>query len=197
MSDVETTSRAAAPSSGATQPAGEEPTQTTPEESAADFLSPTDEPATSGRSRRPVLGPTLWTCGAVLWTYVILGQLVIEARFPEALAWMIVAGVFAGVWWRAHRTGSAWQIWGPGVLALLLFILEIGFISTMLGASSRRSAAALGVGLCVIGIGQFFVGRLLTSPPALDLHRNQRVAFVVVWVIVVGVTGATLVSMVA
>jgi hypothetical protein len=145
--------------------------------------------------RRSVFGPTVWICGALIWSYVVLGQLVIEANFPEALAWLIVAGVFAGVWSRAQRGGSLWRTWAPGMLAALLFLFEVGLTSSFLGTSRRSVAAAVGLALCLFGIAQFFVGRSLTAAPALELHRNQRIALIVTWVIVAGSSGIVLLSM--
>lgn len=143
-----------------------------------------------------VVGPALWICGALLWSYVVLGELVIEAKFPEALAWLLMAGAYAGTWLRSVRPGRLFHRVGPGILGLVWFVFVLLFVTSLLGTHRRSTAAAVAVGVLLLGVAAFYSGRAFTSPPKVELHTAQRTFLIIGWVIIWGTTGLVLVSLV-
>src|SRR5262245_50793704 len=53
------------------------------------------------RVQRPLLGATLWCFGALFWSYLVVGEIVVWTAAPEALGVIAVLGAFGFAWYRA------------------------------------------------------------------------------------------------
>ena len=136
------------------------------------------------RQPRPLLGPSLWVAGASLWAYVVMGELVVEARFPETLAVAVVFGAYAVAWLRSVRgAGSVALAFAPGIAGPLLCGALV-LLTMMLAGSSRRSdVETVTVGLWLIGAATYFVGRRVTALPRPEPSRLRRGGTIAVWLV--------------
>jgi hypothetical protein len=151
------------------------------------------EAATPPSRRRPLLGPSLWIFGVLLWAYVVLGELVVTLDFPELLAVLIVLSALAGAWWlSAGRADSGMRRIAPLLIAIGLWA---GVIALSARAESGRSktVALVTIALTLFALLSFALGRYLTRVPrpATKLRRAGRVAL---WLISALVTLVTLAS---
>lgn len=133
-----------------------------------------------------LLGTSLWLFGALLWTYVVLGEWVVKASFPEPLAILIVIGVFAGSWYVSAKAPShALRTHPilPGIIAFVSWAILLLLVSTLLGTHRTNEVAYLTVFLWVVGALSFWYGRRLlgdAKPSSAMVRKWTRVAWGVV-----------------
>jgi hypothetical protein len=164
-----------------------------PEVDTAAIDSAWPEAAAPPRRGRPLLGPSLWIFGVLLWAYVVLGELVVTLDFPEPLAVLLVLSALASAWWfSVGRRDSGTRRIAPGLIAIGLWA---GVLALAARAESGRSktVALVTIVLTLFALLSFALGRYLTRvrPPATKLRRAGRVAL---WLISALVTLVTLAS---
>ncbi len=145
-------------------------------------------------------GATLWTFGALLWTYVVVGKFVLEARFPESLGALVVLGAYVWAWYRSsghHRGRSELMFFGPGAAGLVLMLVVLALASSVLGSNHRKEIEAVRVGLWTLGLISYFIGRNLAATPRKAPTKLRRAAQVAIWSVVGLATIAALVATVS
>lgn len=151
------------------------------------------------RPGHPVLGPSLWTFGALLWAYLVIGECVLSFGLPEAVGFVLVLLAY-GIAWLASMPDTAapanrWQKLAPGVTGLALFITTLFFAATLFGTSRRSHIAGITLLLWFFSATMLLLGRRWT----LRAHSRRRLRWpvagtVVLWVISGLVTLVALVS---
>lgn len=148
---------------------------------------------------RLLMGASLWTYGALLWAYVVMGEWVLGAKLPEVLGLGVVLMSFGLAWSAsvrdARRAGAdRWKLVTPGVTGLVLFALTIALASLLFASSRRGSVAATTVGLWLFAAAVYAAGRVLTARRKAKLSGWQLARSIALWVL----SGlVTLVSMLA
>lgn len=140
------------------------------------------------RRERPVLGPSLWIGGALLWAYVVMGEWVVTIELPEVLGWLVVLLAYAVSWVFAVRRLAperrrALFVVTPGVLGLVWFVFVVFFISSLLGSSRRSVVAGITVMLWFISAAMFGAGRQLTAKRRTKLEGWPRAGVAMLWVV--------------
>ncbi|HWA77913.1 MAG TPA: hypothetical protein VG937_36515 [Polyangiaceae bacterium] len=166
-------------------------------------LSTNELPAVDFKAHptRPVLGPSLWLFGALLWAYVIAGELVVRSGFPEPLGWLGVLFVLGVTWFFAIERSFVEdppapnerlkRALSPLVAALGLWIATL-IVSTLIGATSRGDLDGLiTVGLWLLSLAPFFGGRRMTGNRRPPIDPSRRPLGILLWI------GAALVTLVA
>jgi hypothetical protein len=147
-----------------------------------------EAPSVAAAERR-LWGPTLWISGALLWGYVVLGELVVNTGFQEGLAVITLFGVLGWSWFRctkplldADRTGRAVLVAAAGVA---LFVSCLFLISIIFGSAQRSHFESVTVLLCGLGAAAYATGRRLTTLPAPTRRADRsRVVSWFVWIVV-------------
>ena len=153
------------------------------------------------RETRPVLGPALWLFGAMLWAYVIVGQLVVEEGFPEMLGLLGLLFVIGVTWFFAIERSFSEdpptpetrlaRIVRPFALAFGLWLLTT-LLSTVIGMSTFGNLdSAITLTLWSFSLIPFFVGRRMTGGRAASIDKSRRPLGILLWI------GAALVTVVA
>ncbi len=136
-----------------------------------------------------LLGPSLWVSGALLWGYVVLGELVVNIGFEEGLAVIALFGVLGWSWFRctkplldADRIGRAALVAASGVA---LFVASLFLITMIFGSSRRSHFETTTVLLCGLGVAAYAAGRRLTALPASTRRADRsRLVSWFVWIVV-------------
>ena len=147
---------------------------------------------------RPVLGPALSTFAALLWSFVVAGQLTtswhLGAPLPQgvALSAVVLATLAAGlvgvrrsglVAPPAQRAGLVGRAIAVFVLAFVLFLITL-FAATMAGATALRDHDLLiAFGLVGLATAAAILGPKWTSPAPLERTHGQRFTLVVLWIL--------------
>jgi hypothetical protein len=166
-------------------------------------LTPNDLPTVDFKARpsRPLLGPSLWLFGALLWAYVIVGELVVRSGFPEPLGWLGVLFVLGVTWFFAIERSFGEdapapherlkRALSPLAAAVGLWLATL-ILSTVIGATTPGNLDGLiTVGLWLFSLGPFFVGRRMTGTQRPAIDPSRRPLGILLWI------GATLVTLVA
>lgn len=156
---------------------------------------PSSELSPEFRARAPslIVGPTLWTFGAFLWAYAVMGELVVQLDFPEVVGWIIVLAAVgrAGFVAVRHMPRDRRRVWRPivpGLLALLGWLFLVVLVSALLGGGGRSETEAVTLLLWGIGVIAYIFGRRLTRAPKPAQRRFGRATTIAVWVVTGGTT---------
>lgn len=142
-----------------------------------------------GRKRGSVLDATLWSFGALLWAYLVAGELVVGVQLPESMAVLGVLIAFGGAWYSAvapaRRGGAGWpRLVAPVFLALGAFFATLLFACSVSGHSTTE-VQAISVALWFVAVLAFAVGRervrRRAAPSAVS--SEQRAARFALWLI--------------
>jgi hypothetical protein len=153
------------------------------------------------RPSRPMLGPSLWLFGALLWAYVVAGELVVRSSFPEPLGWLGLMFVLGTTWFFAIERSfvedppvpneRAKRVFVPLAAAIGLWLATL-ILSTVIGATTPGDLDGLiTVGLWLFSLAPFFVGRRMTGTQHPAIDPSRRPLAILLWI------GATLVTLVA
>jgi hypothetical protein len=132
-----------------------------------------------------LLARALWIAGALLWAYVVIGQLVVQQDLPEPLGLVALIGVIGACWFICLRGGSlapsltrTLEI-GTAVLAVLFFAASIA-LAIVIGSHTEENAVTLM--LWLLSLIAFFVGRHFPrrhQPPSMSQHLAM---FIGLWI---------------
>jgi hypothetical protein len=139
------------------------------------------------QSNHPLLGPSLWTSGALSWAYVVVGEFVVNLGLPEAVGVVVVlASVFA-TWAHAVRLREgAWfsvSKLAPLLLGLLLFLGLMFVAVSVLGSQSRTQTSAVTIVLWFVSVFAFLLGRHWTALPHYGQTKSARIRTIAVWML--------------
>ncbi len=150
-------------------------TSFTDESDVADTKSAEAEvplPTAGKAAQHPIVGPALWTFGAMLWAYVVLGEYTTAGFIDEAIAVSLLTFAAGACWYLAVRRGPMTApfhagILGrkilPGIIALLL-AAGCALFMNFIGESSQRNLdVPMSLAFMVLGMLTFFGGQRLTG----------------------------------
>jgi hypothetical protein len=134
-----------------------------------------------------LLGPSLWTVGALSWAYVVVGEFVVNLRLPEAIGVVLVLASMLATWAHAVRLREgAWfsvRKLGPLFLSLLLFLGFLFVVVSVLGSRSRGQTSAVTVIVWFVSVFAFLLGRRWTALPRYDQTKNARIRTIAAWML--------------
>lgn len=143
------------------------------------------EPPNFGPQGRPLLGGSLWVFGALLWAYLVMGELVVNLEVNEAFAMLIVIAASGIAWYGAVRHAPPAKMArriAPGVIGIVLWVFAVFLAAVLCGTTRRSTVQALTVVFCFPAVAAYFVGRRLTANPKLEVSRRRRAGGIALWV---------------
>jgi hypothetical protein len=139
------------------------------------------------RVQRPLVGVSLWCFGALLWSYLVAGEIVVWTAVPEALGVLAVLGAFAIAWFHGTsqmpRTPQMRSLL-PGIIAFLAWIITLVLSTAVFNTGGRKNAEMAALLLWCFAVGVYALGRHLTALNPLSLSPRARTAGIVLWLIV-------------
>lgn len=162
-------------------------------------VAPLGLPDFRGRKQRFIVDAALSAFGALLWAYVVAGELVVGVRLPEPAAVLSVLVAFGGTWYAAvvpaWRAGASWpRLVAPVVLAVAAFVVTVLFACSVSGHSNDE-VQAISMALWFVAVFAVFVGRERArrrAAPA-PVSSEQRAARFALWLVVGLVTLSALI----
>jgi hypothetical protein len=134
-------------------------------------------PANGEHPHGRLLGAALQAFGALLWAYVVFGELVVGLEFPELLATLLVAAAFGLTWWIAvSRIASPWHFrkLAPGALGFVAWSVVLASTVALLGSDNPRLADAVSAMLWLVAALALFIGGVLNPRAARSPSRLPR-----------------------
>jgi len=131
-----------------------------------------DSDVTTTSHPRPIIGTSVWTFGAMLWAYVVLGEYTTAGFIGEAVAGPILILVAAVSWAIAvrrslvtppRRFGILGRALVPGAIALLLLTFCALFMNFVGESSHQNQDVPMTLAFMVLGMLAFFGGQRLTG----------------------------------
>jgi hypothetical protein len=168
--------------------------------------------AAGRRKPRPMLGPALSVFAALLWAFVIFGQLTTSWLLgtplgPKTAALLVLLTTTVALFTGLQRSRLvapprsvwrlAWRGLGIAVLALLFFVVVYVTAAVAGNATPRNHDLLIAFVLVLLSTVAAIAGPPVTSPVPTERTHRQRVALVVVWVsgvLLTLVAGADLVA---
>ncbi|HET7538512.1 MAG TPA: hypothetical protein VFK05_01525 [Polyangiaceae bacterium] len=152
------------------------------------------------RIPRPLLGVSLSCFGALLWSYLVVGEIVVWTALPEAVGVLAVMGVFGVAWYRGTSQMPAMPRWRwllPGIVGFFAWLFTLILSTSVFSTGERSNAEMAALLLLAFAAGAYALGRHLTalvrvplSPPA----RAGRIAFWVVASLATLMAGVNIIS---
>ena len=138
------------------------------------------------RIQRPLLGISLWCFGALLWSYLVAGEMVVWTAVPEALGVLAVLGAFAVAWY--HGTSQMpraahWRILLPGLIGFFSWLITLLICSAVFETGGRRNAELAALLLWSFSATAYTLGRHLTALNYVSLSKPARAGRIACWVI--------------
>jgi len=148
--------------------------------------SPPDPWVRPRRAPRPLLGISLWCFGALFWSYLVVGEIVIWTAVPEALGVLAVMGAFAVAW--HHGTSQMpraphWRILLPGIVAFGSWLVALLMCSAVFSTGGRKNAELAALLLWSFSASAYALGRRLTGLNRVSLSARARAGRIALWVI--------------
>jgi len=135
----------------------------------------------------PVLGPSLWTFGALLWAYLVMGECVLSFGLPEAVGAVMVLLAYGLAWFAAvpdlTAPANRGQKLVPGCIGLVLFIVTLFFTTTLFGTTRRSHIAFITLLLWFFSATMFLLGRRWTVRTRTRRQRWPVAGTVLLWII--------------
>lgn len=146
---------------------------------------------------RPLLGPSLWIFGALLWAQIVVGYFVVVKDLPEAAGVLALFVATAAAWWlsvqqRQRPASFAFRHLAPALLALLYWAGAILF--GMLAAAMSGGGAGVTVLLWLIAATALIIGWRMSGPPLGQRTLARRALSFLIWAVVVFFTVPALVQ---
>jgi hypothetical protein len=105
--------------------------------------------------------------GVVLWSYVIVGEWVVNLKLPEVVGAFAMLAAFglacvASVKNIASSERSLANKVIPGIGGLVLFVVTVSLAASFFGSSRRSTVAAVSVALWLLSTLSYWIGHRLT-----------------------------------
>jgi hypothetical protein len=136
---------------------------------------------------RPLVGVSLWCFGALLWSYLVVGEIVLWTAMPEALGVLAVMGAFGVAWNRGTSQmprSPRFRILLPGIIAFFSWLVALLLSTAVFSTDGRKDAELAALLLWSFAASAYALGRHLTAlsrVPSSKLERGSRIAL---WLIV-------------
>ncbi|MEI9947759.1 MAG: hypothetical protein WDO74_01980 [Pseudomonadota bacterium] len=138
------------------------------------------------RVPRPLLGVSLWCFGALFWSYLVVGEIVLWTAVPEALGVLAVLGAFAVAWYRGTSQmprAPHWQRPLPGVIAFFSWLLALLVSTAVFNTGGRNKAELAALLLWSFAASAYALGRHLTALKRVPLSTPARAGRIACWLI--------------
>jgi hypothetical protein len=150
------------------------------------YGSPGDGWVRPRRVQRPVLGATLWCFGALFWSYLVVGEIVVWTAVPEAFGVLAVLATFGIAWYRATSQMPPaprrhWLL--PGILAFFSWLVALVISMIVFATDGRKQAELAALMLWSVAAGTYTLGRHLTAQEHVPLTANARKGRIALWLI--------------
>jgi hypothetical protein len=135
------------------------------------------------RIQRPLVGVSLWCFGALFWSYLVVGEIVVWTAVPEALGVLAVLGAFGVAWYRGTSQmppAPRFRILLPGIIAFFSWLLTLLMCAAVFDTGGRKNAELAALLLWSFAAAAYALGRHLTAlkrVPLSPLARSSRIAF--------------------
>ena len=138
------------------------------------------------RVQRPLVGVSLWCFGALLWSYLVVGEIVVWTAVPEALGVLAVMGAFGVAWY--HGTSQMprapqFRILLPGIIAFLSWLVAVLLSTAVFSTGGRKNAELAALLLWSFSAAAYALGRHLTALNRVSLSTPARTSRIALWVI--------------
>jgi hypothetical protein len=138
------------------------------------------------RVQRPLLGVSLWCFGALFWSYLVVGEIVVWTAVPEALGALAVLGAFGVAWY--HGTSQMpraphWRILLPGIIAFFSWLITLLVSTAVFSTGGRKNAELVALLLWSFSATAYALGRRLTALNQVSLSTRARAGRIALWVL--------------
>ena len=138
------------------------------------------------RVQRPLVGATLCCFGALFWSYLVVGEIVVWTAVPEALGILAVLGAFGLAWYRATSQmpeAPRWRWLMPGIVAFVAWLFTLLVSTAVFDTAGRKQAELAALLLWSFAATSYALGRHLMAEERVPLTPNARTGRIVLWVI--------------
>ena len=138
------------------------------------------------RIQRPLVGVSLWCFGALLWAYLVVGEIVVWSAVPEALGVLAVLGAFGVAWYRGTSQmppTSRFRILLPGIIAFVSWLVTLVMSSALFDTGGRKNAELAALLLWSFSAAAYALGRHLTALTPVPLSPGARAGRIALWLI--------------
>lgn len=138
------------------------------------------------RVQRPLVGATLWCFGALFWSYLVAGELVVWTAVPEALGVVAVLSAFGLAWHRATSQmpqAPRWRWLLPGIIAFFAWLIALAMSTAVFSTGGRKEAELAALLLWSFAAASYALGRRLTAQHDVPLSPNARTGRIGLWLI--------------
>jgi len=138
------------------------------------------------RVQRPLIGVSLWCFGALLWSYLVVGEIVVWTAVPEALGVLAVLCAFGLAWHRGTSQmppAPIWRILVPGIVAFFSWLVALLFSCVVFNTGGRKNAELVALLLWCFAAGAYALGRHLTALQDVSSSTLERASRIALWVI--------------
>ena len=138
------------------------------------------------RIQRPLVGVSLWCFGALLWAYLVVGEIVVWTAVPEALGVLAVLGAFALAWYRgtsqlSRASRGSWLV--PGIIAFCSWLVVLVICGAVFNTAVRKDAELTALLLWSLAAGTYALGRHLTALNPVPASKLERASHIALWLI--------------
>jgi hypothetical protein len=148
-----------------------------------------EQPTFKRQREWPLCGPALWIFGAVLWAYIVAGELAVRAdsALVEALGAIAVLATLFANWYTAVQRNAEGKKWElrilPGLIAVGLWVVLLGVLTRVSGASTWSEVEAVTLALWAVSVVAFLSGRYLAGSSRRRLTPRGRFGRIALWAI--------------
>jgi hypothetical protein len=138
------------------------------------------------RVPRPIVGASLWSFGALFWSYLVVGELVLWTAAPEALGVIAVLGTFGLAWYRATSQlppAPRWRWLLPGIIAFVSWLLMLLISIALFSTGARKQAELAALLLWSFAASSYALGRHLTAQYHVSSSTPARTGRIALWLI--------------
>jgi len=138
------------------------------------------------RVQRPLVGVSLWCFGALFWSYLVVGEIVVWTSVPEVLGVLAVVGAFGLAWYRGTSQmprAPHFRILLPGIIAFFSWLVMLAMSTAVFSTGGRRNAELAALLLWCFAASVYALGRHLTALKRVPLSTPARAGRIACWVI--------------
>jgi hypothetical protein len=138
------------------------------------------------RVPRPLVGVSLWCFGALFWSYLVVGEIVVWTAVPEVLGVLAVMGAFGLAWYRGTSQMPRLPQWRwllPGIIGICLWLVTLLMSTAMFSTGGRSKAELAALLLWSFAAASYALGRRLTALDRVALSPPARAGRIAFWLI--------------
>jgi len=138
------------------------------------------------RVQRPLVGVSLWCFGALLWAYLVVGEIVVWTAVPEALGVLAVLSAFGLAWYRGTSQlprASRVRILVPGIIAFCSWLVVLVMSGAVFDTAVRKDAELTALLLWSLAASAYALGRHLTALDSAPASKLERASHIALWLI--------------